>query len=164
MTVSFTTVQSMFIAFSAQSFQARSSPQNLDEGWCFLTSSWSVLNSFRVNHTCRFLAVGTSVLWVRRLPWRWTWNELTRRRWGLIRRRSRKPASLHLSSPACYATPPEKRGFRNSEDTMVENGKKHRQDRHLIILCPTSERCERTSERTSEWPNSSVCILGCYRP
>jgi len=28
----------------------------------------------------------------------------------------------------------------------------------------TSERCERTSERTSEWPSTSICILGCYRP
>ena len=26
------------------------------------------------------------------------------------------------------------------------------------------ERCKRTSERTSEWPITSVCILGCYRP
>ena len=48
--------------------------------------------------------------------------------------------------------------------TMVENGKKHRQNSHLIIHFLTSERCERTSERTSEWPSTSVCILGCYRP
>ena len=27
-----------------------------------------------------------------------------------------------------------------------------------------SERCERTSERTSEWPRSSVCILGWFGP
>ena len=27
-----------------------------------------------------------------------------------------------------------------------------------------SERCERTSERTSEWPSTTVCILGCFRP
>ena len=40
--------------------------------------------------------------------------------------------------------------------TMVENGKKHRQNCHLIIHCPTSER-------TSKWPGTSVCILGCYR-
>ena len=48
--------------------------------------------------------------------------------------------------------------------TMVENGKKHRQNSHPIFHCPTSERCERTSERASEWPSTSVCILGCYRP
>ena len=48
--------------------------------------------------------------------------------------------------------------------TMVENRKKHRQNSHLIIHFTTSERCERTSERTSEWPSTSVCILGCYRP
>ena len=28
----------------------------------------------------------------------------------------------------------------------------------------TSERCEQTSERTSEVPSTSVCILGCFRP
>ena len=27
-----------------------------------------------------------------------------------------------------------------------------------------SERCARMSERTSEWPSTTVCILGCYRP
>ena len=27
-----------------------------------------------------------------------------------------------------------------------------------------SERCERTSERTSEWLSTSVCILGCSGP
>ena len=78
--------------------------------------------------------------------------------------------------------------------TMVENRKKHRQNSQLIILFPTSEgasevseqanewvqrrarakravrsketseRCERMSERTSEWPSTSVCILGCFRP
>jgi len=78
--------------------------------------------------------------------------------------------------------------------TMVENRKKHRQNRYSIIHCPTSEgvsevseranewaqrrarakravrskqtseRCERTSKRTSEWPSTSICILGCYRP
>ena len=77
---------------------------------------------------------------------------------------------------------------------MVENGKKHRQSSHLIIHFPTSEgvnevservndwakrrarakrtvrskqtseRCERTSERTSEWPSTTVCILGWSRP
>ena len=48
--------------------------------------------------------------------------------------------------------------------TMVENRKKYRQNSHPIIHCSTSERCERTSERTSEWPSTTVCILGCYRP
>ena len=78
--------------------------------------------------------------------------------------------------------------------TMVENRKKHRQNSHSIIHCPTSEEvsevseranewaqrsarvkragrrkrtrewCERTSERTSEWSSITVCILGCYRP
>ena len=42
--------------------------------------------------------------------------------------------------------------------------KKHRQNSHLIIDFPTSERCERTSERTSEWPSTAVCIFGCSRP
>ena len=28
----------------------------------------------------------------------------------------------------------------------------------------TSERCEQTSERTSEWPSTPVCILGCSGP
>ena len=72
--------------------------------------------------------------------------------------------------------------------------KKHWMNSHLIIHCPTSEgvsevserankwaqrrarakravrskwtseRCERTSERTSEWPSTTVCIFGCYRP
>ena len=37
--------------------------------------------------------------------------------------------------------------------TVVENGKKHRQNSHLTIHCPTSEG---TSERTSEWPNTSL--------
>ena len=27
-----------------------------------------------------------------------------------------------------------------------------------------SERCKRTSERTSKWPNTSVCIFGCSGP
>ena len=33
-----------------------------------------------------------------------------------------------------------------------------------IIHFPTSERCERTSERTSEWPSTYVSILVCSRP
>ena len=28
----------------------------------------------------------------------------------------------------------------------------------------TSERCERMSEWTSEWPSTPICILGCFRP
>ena len=43
---------------------------------------------------------------------------------------------------------------------MGQNRKKHRLNSHLIIHCPTtkgvsevSERCGRTSERTSEWPS-----------
>ena len=48
--------------------------------------------------------------------------------------------------------------------TMVENGKKHRQNSHIMIHFPTSERCERTSERTIEGPSTAVCIFGCYRP
>ena len=80
---------------------------------------------------------------------------------------------------------------KNPSCTMVENRKRHRQNSHPIIQCPTSEgvsevskranewaqlrvrakwavRCKRTSERmserTSEWPSTTVCILGCYRP
>ena len=74
--------------------------------------------------------------------------------------------------------------------TMVENGKKHRQNSHLIIGFPTSEgasevskrankwaqrrawvkravqseRCERTSKRTSEWHSTSVCVFGWSSP
>ena len=33
-----------------------------------------------------------------------------------------------------------------------------------IIHFPTSERCERTSERTSEWPSTYISILVCSRP
>ena len=33
---------------------------------------------------------------------------------------------------------------------MVENGKKYRQNSHLIIHCPTSEGVSEVSERTSE--------------
>ena len=77
--------------------------------------------------------------------------------------------------------------------TMVKNRKKHRQNSHPIIHCPTSEgvsevseranewaqrrarakravwskrtseRCERKSKWTSKWPSTTVCILGCYR-
>ena len=69
--------------------------------------------------------------------------------------------------------------------------KKHRQNSHLIFHCPTSERvsevseranewaqrraraerairskqtseqCKRTSERTCDWPSTSVCIFKC---
>ena len=27
-----------------------------------------------------------------------------------------------------------------------------------------SERCKRTSEKTSEWPSTSVCMFGCSGP
>ena len=77
---------------------------------------------------------------------------------------------------------------------MVENRKKHRQNSHPIIHCPTtegvsevskranewvqqrarakrtvrskrmSERFERTSERTSEWPSTYVSIHACFEP
>ena len=36
------------------------------------------------------------------------------------------------------------------EDTMVENGKKDRQNSHLIIHCPTSEGVSEVSERANE--------------
>ena len=50
---------------------------------------------------------------------------------------------------------------------MVKKRKKHIQNSHPIIHCPTSEgesevsertseRCERMSERTSEWPSTYV--------
>ena len=49
--------------------------------------------------------------------------------------------------------------------------RKKQTNSYLINHCPTSEgvsevseRCERTSERTIEWPSTSVCILGCSRP
>ena len=45
----------------------------------------------------------------------------------------------------------------NSQLTMVENGKKHRQNSHPIIHCPTSER-------TSEWPSTPICILSYSGP
>ena len=74
---------------------------------------------------------------------------------------------------------------------MGQNRKKLRKNSHLIIHFPTSEgvskvseranewaqrrarakravrsertseRCEQTSKRTSKWPSTSVCILGC---
>ena len=50
------------------------------------------------------------------------------------------------------------------QSTRVENGKKHRQNSHPILYFPTSERCERMSERTSEWPSTYVSILVCSRP
>ena len=34
---------------------------------------------------------------------------------------------------------------------MVENGKKHRQNSHPILHCPTSERCERTDDRVAQY-------------
>ena len=34
--------------------------------------------------------------------------------------------------------------------TMVENGKKRRQNSHLIIHCPTSEEVSEVSERVNE--------------
>ena len=37
--------------------------------------------------------------------------------------------------------------------------KKHRINSHLIIHCPMSERCERTSEQTSEWPSTQSVFL-----
>ena len=66
-------------------------------------------------------------------------------------------------------------------NTRVQNRKKPRINSHLINYCPmslevsvrakrvvqskqTSERCEQTSERTSEWPSTSVCIFGCSGP
>ena len=50
--------------------------------------------------------------------------------------------------------------------------KKNRKNSHLIIHCPTSEdvservneRCKRTSKQTSEWPGTSVWILGWSGP
>ena len=42
---------------------------------------------------------------------------------------------------------------------MGQNREKHRLNSHLIIHCPTSERCERTSEWTSEWPNTQSVHL-----
>ena len=42
-------------------------------------------------------------------------------------------------------------GMRSSmKCTMVENGKKHRQNSHLIIHFPTSEGVSEVSERASE--------------
>ena len=41
--------------------------------------------------------------------------------------------------------------------TMVENGKKHRQNSNLINHFPTSER-------TSEWPSTYIWVLFYYRP
>ena len=38
----------------------------------------------------------------------------------------------------------------NSQLTMVENGKKHRQNSHPIIHCPTSEGVSEVSERANE--------------
>ena len=66
--------------------------------------------------------------------------------------------------------------------TMDENGKKYRQNGHLIIHFPmsegvsevserekqaggsklTSERCEHTSKWASKWHSTAVYILGCY--
>ena len=50
------------------------------------------------------------------------------------------------------------------QHTVGQNRKKHRIKSRLIIHCSTSERCERTSERTSEWPSTSVCIFGYSGP
>ena len=37
----------------------------------------------------------------------------------------------------------------SSPGTVVENGKKHRQNSHLIIHCPTSEGVSKVSERAN---------------
>ena len=78
---------------------------------------------------------------------------------------------LAIRLHASFSGPDSWRKQEIQRPTMVENGKKHNQNSHLIIHFPTSEGmsevsewCERTSERTSEWPSTSVCILGCYRP
>ena len=42
--------------------------------------------------------------------------------------------------------------------------KKHRKNSQPFIYFPTSERCERTSEWTKEWPSTSVCTLGYSGP
>ena len=45
--------------------------------------------------------------------------------------------------------------------------KKHRQNSNLINHFPTSEGVSEVSERANErteWPSTSFCILGCFRP
>ena len=87
--------------------------------------------------------------------------------------------TLSLSCPAHFVT--------GKTCTMGQNREKHLINSHLINYCPTSEgvsgvserahewaqrralakravRSKRTSERTSEWPSTSVRILGCSRP
>ena len=52
---------------------------------------------------------------------------------------------------------------KSDEGTMVQNGR-NRINSHPIIHCPTSERCERTSEQTSEWLSTSICIFDYSSP
>jgi len=47
---------------------------------------------------------------------------------------------------------------------MGQDREKHRINSHPIIHCLTSERCERTSEWSSEWPHTPICILGYSGP
>ena len=76
---------------------------------------------------------------------------------------------------------------REKQSTMGQNWEKHRKNRHLKSHCPMSKevsevserandwaqrrarakravRSERTSERTSKWPSTPVCILGYSGP
>ena len=98
------------------------------------------------------------------------------------------------ASAAAGSMAPRPEAAPDEESTMGQNRKKHSINSHPIIYCPTiegvskvseqanervqrstrgkrvvrnkqmSERCERTSKRTSEWSSTSVCILGCSGP
>ena len=50
-----------------------------------------------------------------------------------------------------------------SERSDQENERSARAKR-VVRSKQTSERCERMSKRTSEWPSTSVCIFGCFGP
>ena len=61
-------------------------------------------------------------------------------------------------------SPPSPMSRARARSTMGQNRKKNRINNHPIIHCPMSERCERTSEWTSEWPSTYVWVFGRSGP
>ena len=60
-----------------------------------------------------------------------------------------KPENLYFNLALKYKLH-EREKKKYSKRTMVENGKKHRQNSHLIIRFPTSEGVSEVSERVNE--------------
>ena len=78
--------------------------------------------------------------------------------------------AIYLSQP-CRRCQREEEESRLVKSELAHNGTKPGQFETSKIHFPTSkgvsevsERCERTSERTSEWPCSYVSVLVCSRP